>query len=34
MLCLMLGLRFKSFRLIFSFIGREEGVSVVEKYDR
>jgi hypothetical protein len=34
MLCLMLGPRFKSFRLVFSFIGHEEGVSVIEKYDR
>jgi hypothetical protein len=34
MLCLMLDPRFKSLHLIFSFIGCEEGVNIVEEYDR
>jgi hypothetical protein len=34
MLCLMLNLRFKSLHIIFSFFGHEEGVNIVEKYDR
>ncbi len=34
MLSLMLDLRFKSFRLVSSFIGREESVSIVDEYDR
>jgi len=34
MLYLMLGPRFKSFCLVSSFIGREEGVNILEKYDR
>ncbi len=34
MLFLMLNLRFKSFHLIFSFIGHGEGVSTVEKYNK
>jgi hypothetical protein len=34
MLCLMLDSRFKSLCLISSFIGREKGLNIVEKYDR
>jgi hypothetical protein len=34
MLSLMLDPRFKSFRLVSSFIGREESVSIVDEYDR
>jgi hypothetical protein len=34
MLSLMVDPRFKSFHLIFSFFGREEGVSIVDEYDR
>jgi hypothetical protein len=33
-LCLMLNPRFNNFHLISSFIGREEGVNIVEEYDR
>jgi hypothetical protein len=33
MLSLMLDLRFKSFCFVSSFIGREQGVSIVEEYD-
>ncbi len=33
MFSLMLDLRFKSFCLVSSFIGREQGVSIVEEYD-
>ncbi len=34
MLCLMLDPRFKSLHLVFSFICHEEGVSIVEEYNR
>ncbi len=34
MLYLMLNPRFKSLRLVFSFMGHKEKVSIVEKYDR
>jgi hypothetical protein len=34
MLSLMLDARFKSFRLIFSFINQEQVVSIVENYDK
>jgi gluconate kinase len=34
MLCLMLNSRFMNLRLISSFISREEGLSIVEKYDK
>jgi len=34
MLSLMLDLKFKSLCLVFSFVGREEGVSIVDEYDR
>jgi hypothetical protein len=34
MLSLMLDPRFKSLHLIFSFIGREEGISIVDEYDK
>jgi hypothetical protein len=34
MLFLILDLRFKSLCLISSFVGQEEGVSVVDEYDR
>jgi hypothetical protein len=34
MLCLILGPRLKTFPLVFSFIGHEEGVNIVEIYDR
>jgi len=30
----MLDLIFKSFHLVSSFVGREEGVSIVNEYDR
>ncbi len=30
----MLNLGFKSFHLVSSFIGHEENVSTIEKYDR
>jgi hypothetical protein len=33
MLSLMLDPRFKSLCLVFSFIGREQGVAIVEEYD-
>jgi hypothetical protein len=33
-LCLMLNPRFKSSFLVFFFIGCEEGVNIVEEYDR
>jgi len=34
MISLMLDPRFKSLRIVFSFVGREQGVVLVEKYDR
>jgi hypothetical protein len=34
MLSLMLDLRFKSVRLISSFVGQEEGVNIVDEYDK
>ncbi len=34
MLSLMLDPRFKSFRLVSSFLGREEGVNIVDEYDK
>lgn len=34
MLFLMLDSRFKSFRLVSSFIGKKQVVSMVEEYDR
>jgi hypothetical protein len=34
MLALMLDLRFKSLCLVFFFIGHDQGVTIVEKYDR
>jgi hypothetical protein len=34
MLSLMLDPRFKSLRLVSSFVGREEGVNIVNEYDR
>jgi hypothetical protein len=34
MLSLILNPRFKSLRLVFSFAGREEGVSIVDEYDK
>jgi hypothetical protein len=34
MIFLMLNLRFKSFCLTSSFVGKEQGVAIVEKYDR
>jgi hypothetical protein len=34
MLSLMLDPRFKSIHLISSFVGREEGVSIVDEYDK
>jgi hypothetical protein len=30
----MLDLRFKSLHLISSFVGRKEGVSIVDEYDK
>ncbi len=30
----MLDLRFKNLRLVSSFVGQEEGVSIVDEYDR
>jgi hypothetical protein len=33
MLALMLDTRFKSFRLMSSFIGHDQGVTNVEQYD-
>jgi hypothetical protein len=33
MLALMLDPRFKSFHLVLSFIGRDQGVAIVEQYD-
>jgi hypothetical protein len=33
MLSLMLDLRFKSLRLVSSFVGRKEGVNIVDEYD-
>jgi hypothetical protein len=33
-MCLMLDFTFKSLHLIFSFIGREERVNIVEAYDK
>ncbi len=33
-LALMLNLRFKSSKLIFYFIGHEQRMTIVEKYDR
>ncbi len=34
MIFLMLDPRFKSLRIISSFVGREQGVAIVEEYDR
>jgi len=34
MIFLMLDSRFKSFRIVSSFVGREQGVVLVEEYDR
>jgi len=34
MLFLMLDLKFKSLYLVSSFVGRKEGVSIVDEYDR
>jgi hypothetical protein len=34
MISLMLDLRFKSLRIISSFVGQEQGVSLVEEYDK
>ncbi len=34
MLSLMLDYRFKSFHIVFSFIRREQGVAIIEEYDR
>ncbi len=34
MFSLMLDPRFKSFRLVFSFIGREQSVVIIEAYDK
>jgi hypothetical protein len=34
MLSLMLDLRFKSLKLVLSFIGREQAVFIVEEYDQ
>jgi hypothetical protein len=34
MIFLMLDPRFKSLHIIFSFVGREQGVARVEKYDK
>jgi hypothetical protein len=34
MLSFMLDLRFKSLCLVFSFVGRKEGVNIVDEYDR
>jgi hypothetical protein len=34
MLSLMLDLKFKSLRLISSFVGQEEGVNIVHEYDK
>ncbi len=34
MLSLMLDPKFKSFCLVFSFVGREESVNIVDEYDR
>jgi hypothetical protein len=33
MVFLTLDIRFKSFQIIFSFVGREQGVVIVEEYD-
>jgi hypothetical protein len=33
MLALMLDRRFKSLRLVFSFIGHNQGITIVEQYD-
>jgi hypothetical protein len=30
----MLNPRFKNFRLIFSYVGKKQGVSIVQQYDR
>jgi hypothetical protein len=34
MISLMLDIRFKSLHIVSSFVGREQGVVLVEKYDR
>ncbi len=34
MIFLMLNPRFKSFRIVSSFVGREQGITFVEKYNR
>jgi hypothetical protein len=33
MLALLLNFRFKSLRLVFSFVGQEKGVNIVDEYD-
>ncbi len=33
MLALMLDLRFKSLRLVSSYVGKEQGMSIIEEYD-
>jgi hypothetical protein len=33
MLALMLDPRFKSFHLVSSYVGKEQGVSIVQEYD-
>jgi hypothetical protein len=34
MIYLMLDLRFKSLHIVFSFVGKEQGVAFLEEYDR
>jgi len=34
MISLILNPRYKSFHIVFSFVGREQGVALVEEYDR
>jgi hypothetical protein len=34
MFFLTLDLRLKGFQIVFSFVGREQGVVIVEEYDR
>jgi hypothetical protein len=34
MISLMLDPKFKSLHIIFSFVGREQGVTLIEEYDR
>jgi hypothetical protein len=33
MLVLMLNSKFKSFHLVFSFIGHDQGITIVEQYN-